>query len=370
MIDFRIQYICATQKEDFEVACAKLINKLKTAKNLFKVTFFINADTDDAFIIKKNLLKQAVTRQFGISAPALTFVSQKPLSCFLAAEYFCFNTASYTLQHKKTALCNYLVVADEAENKMLLVTDLEGQLSDSISVQCTTLLKETGEIFKQEGFDLNTIIRQWNYIPGITQFEDGIQNYQAFNDARTLLFNQTQWINGYPAATGIGTQYGGVHIDLMAMQGHVEIDAIQNKEQTDAHCYSKDVLEGDKTGLLSHKSTPKFERAKLISGKSSSLLFISGTAAIKGEANYYKDDAAMQTNLTLDHIEELISAATELKNKETGPIQAMRVYIKKEEHFNMIKNVCQQRYPDTPTIYLLSDVCRDELLVEIEGLVN
>jgi len=370
MIDLQVNYIFSKHNNNFELACSELIDQIKSLNKLIKLSFFIDAKSNEDFALKKDMLKKAIVKLFGTSTPGLTFISQKPLNHIVAAEYVCFDKASLTLEYKKSIRCNYLVASEDALKKTLLITDLEGNTSDSISTQCTSLFKEVEDIFKKEKFDLNTIVRQWNYIPGITQFESNVQNYQAFNDARTLHYNRTAWPNGYPAATGIGTQFGGVHIDLMAIQGYPNVHPIINKQQVDAHNYSEDVLEGYSTNLLTDKSTPKFERAKLINEDQTSTLFISGTAAIKGEVNYHKNDAALQTDLTLDHIEELIWSASRIEKKEPTTIKAMRVYVKLERDLTAIKRVCKQRYPETPIIYLLSDVCRDELLVEIEGLAQ
>ena len=42
-----------------------------------------------------------------------------------------------------------------------------------------------GDVLRREGFPLNSIIRQWNYIERITAFDGQDQHYQAFNNARS-----------------------------------------------------------------------------------------------------------------------------------------------------------------------------------------
>ena len=65
-------------------------------------------------------------------------------------------------------------------------------------------------MLRREGFPLNSIIRQWNYIERITAFDGQDQHYQAFNNARSGFYSKTEWTNGYPAATGIGANLGGI----------------------------------------------------------------------------------------------------------------------------------------------------------------
>ena len=45
-----------------------------------------------------------------------------------------------------------------------------------------------------------------------------------------------------------------------------------------------------------------------------------------------------------------------------------RVYIKRQEDYERTRAVCRRRLGELPTIYAVADVCRPELLVEIEGI--
>ncbi|MEA1951543.1 MAG: dioxygenase, partial [Planctomycetota bacterium] len=46
----------------------------------------------------------------------------------------------------------------------------------------------------------------------------------------------------------------------------------------------------------------------------------------------------------------------------------VRVYIKRKEDYDRVKSVCEARLGELPAIYAVADVCRPELLVEIEGM--
>ncbi|MCJ7821006.1 MAG: hypothetical protein MUP53_07365, partial [Bacteroidales bacterium] len=45
----------------------------------------------------------------------------------------------------------------------------------------------------------------------------------------------------------------------------------------------------------------------------------------------------------------------------------VRVYIKNRNDFGIVKAVCEEHFPDVPAVYILADVCRDDLLTEIEA---
>jgi hypothetical protein len=51
-------------------------------------------------------------------------------------------------------------------------------------------------------------------------------------------------------------------------------------------------------------------------------------------------------------------------------ISYLRVYVKEEKYFQDVKAICTKYYPDIPILYLVSDICRDQLLVEIEGVAE
>lgn len=99
------------------------------------------------------------------------------------------------------------------------------------------------DVLDEEGFGIDSIVRQWNYIEQITaQESDGQQHYQMFNNARSEFYSSTLWKDGYPAATGIGSTCGGVLVDFDAvmLQSDVcRITPIDNKLQVAAHAYSE-----------------------------------------------------------------------------------------------------------------------------------
>ena len=47
----------------------------------------------------------------------------------------------------------------------------------------------------------------------------------------------------------------------------------------------------------------------------------------------------------------------------------LRVYIKNAADYDEVKATVDELYPQIPAVYTIADVCRDELLVEIEGIL-
>ena len=215
------------------------------------------------------------------------------------------------------------------------------------------------------------IVRQWNYIGNITQHRDGRQNYQEFNDARSVYYRKGSWPNGYPAATGIGASCDGIIVGCIAYKSSGGIYPVNNPLQIAAHEYSKAVLVDNNEDAV--KSTPKFERAKLIEISDLAVCFVSGTAAIRGEDSMEADSADLQTIQTIENIEYLVSRENLVKYG-CKPLDLhylnLRVYIKNAEDYEEVKSIVKARYPDVPAIYTVADVCRPELLVEIEGILT
>jgi hypothetical protein len=52
-----------------------------------------------------------------------------------------------------------------------------------------------------------------------------------------------------------------------------------------------------------------------------------------------------------------------------GRFYLLRVYIKKQEDFNAVKTICAEHFPKAPAIFIEADICRDDLLTEIEAEV-
>ncbi len=253
---------------------------------------------------------------------------------------------------------------------------VEGIVANSFSVSMREQSREVclkiSELLNELGLSPSSIIRQWNYIGNIIEVRDGEQNYQVFNEARSELYATDQWSRGYPAATGIGTSCNGLVVSLIIYSdvGSDICQSINNPQQISAHLYSQRCLVG---GELANKTTPKFERAKTLIIGDKSICFISGTAAICGEYSLCSDDVVEQTLQTIENIEVLISdenmAAHNSRACSLEPF-TFRVYVKYRKDFEAVRRVVEARWGSTAQLYLEADVCRDELLVEIEGVAR
>ena len=281
------------------------------------------------------------------------------------------------IHYKKSGDTRYITV-ESPQAKRLFVGGVQGDVSgNSFQQQAEEVFTKLGTLMRQEQLPLESIVRQWNYIERITDTEtSGRQRYQIFNDARSRFYRQSTWENGYPAATGIGTQAGGVLVGLDAVYpagkgSETKIIRVDNPLQVAAHRYSQQVLIGNKDSLLAEKTTPKFERAKAISYGDKAMVYISGTAAIRGEESLREADIARQTIMTCENIEYLISAAnlrqSGMPAQEDAALSHLRIYLKHPHDRPAVEQILKERYGPLPIIYMEADICRDELLIEMEG---
>ncbi|MFC2138722.1 PTS cellobiose transporter subunit IIC, partial [Bacteroidota bacterium] len=231
-------------------------------------------------------------------------------------------------------------------------------------------------ILHNESMTFANVLRQWNYIEDIIGFTtiDGkeLQNYQILNDIRSQYYSKADFINGYPAATGIGMNVGGIILEFYGSNAQQEILPIKNSEQKDAYEYSQNVLIGNSLNIEKKKSSPKFERAKYIKQQEYKKVFISGTASIKSEQTVGIEDVVTQTKVTIENIQNLISgrnleANRILNNYSSINYSFIRVYVKRPEEMEKVKNICDGAFPGIQINYLVADICRENLLVEIEG---
>lgn len=366
-----------TREEHSQAAIRNLIDQIGNKKSCLHLAFFAGPQNNQEYNILLQEISNACKKTDFPNTPLISLVSQPQLDNNTMA----LEVQSLEEKHLQTTFKEHYktpyVKIEGKEHTALIIGGLRGE-GNSIREQSDSIFALIHEIFLLENFNINQIVRQWNYIEQITAVNHGVQNYQAFNDSRSIFYRQTDWNqSGYPAATGIGMISGGVVVDLIACKPNASsclIAPIDNPLQIAAHAYSEEMLLGEKDLRLQHKSTPKFERAKLIQSTEETICFISGTAAIRGEKSALENSIESQTEMTIENIEYLISEENLQKEGINPPpalrLKSLRVYIKKADDYFKAKKILEMKFPHIPVLYVWSDVCRDELLIEIEGIAT
>jgi chorismate lyase / 3-hydroxybenzoate synthase len=228
------------------------------------------------------------------------------------------------------------------------------------------LQEATSQVYRQICATLDAegyphLLRVWNYVPDINRDSHGTERYRQFNRARQHALQESgRPLSGrVPAASALGAVAGSPLVAYF-LAGRTAPTFVENPRQVSAYHYPR------RYGTHS----PVFSRATLLRQAGSLALFISGTASIVGHRSLHVGDAAAQTRETLSNIEALLAEA----NRVAGGA-----------HFSLGNLACKvyvRRPADLPTIqaelggvlgsgaraiYLQADICRRDLLVEIEA---
>jgi chorismate lyase/3-hydroxybenzoate synthase len=204
------------------------------------------------------------------------------------------------------------------------------------------------------------LIRVWNYLPEINREADGDERYRHFNSARQTAFRNSgrSTVGTVPAASALGSPAGSP-ISIYFLASRQPPTMIENPRQTSAYHYPS------KFGACS----PSFSRACVLTESGGTNLFVSGTASIVGHETVHLGDVTAQTRETLVNIEALLDEANRVV--EAGySLEGLqyKVYVRRPADLGAIAAVLSESlHPATSIVYLQADVCREDLLVEIEA---
>ncbi|MDE7356397.1 MAG: PTS cellobiose transporter subunit IIC [Rikenellaceae bacterium] len=369
------RYDIFTASGSFESACRGVLSQAAALPGqLVRLVFFGQVGSRDSYLHQCGVIASLVDEIFGDRSPVCSYVPQPVMGGVVALECHSADDGAQ-VSYKKLSGAGYVTV-ECGSFKEVVAGGLRGDIGTALSVQCAALFAVARDILAAEGMEVDDIVRQWNYIEDITGFVGEFQNYQVFNDARTRFYSLGRWSGGYPAATGIGAGPCGVVVDFNSMRGgDVEIVALDNPLQTPAHGYSQEVLVGAEDDFFAQRTTPKFERGKAVLSAGSMMCYVSGTASIRGEESVAVGDVLAQTATTMENIDCLTSSDNLKRYGAVRPVgrgryDMLRVYVKRADDMESVRDYMTARYPDTHMVFLHTDVCRDELLVEIEGIVS
>jgi enamine deaminase RidA (YjgF/YER057c/UK114 family) len=239
-------------------------------------------------------------------------------------------------------------------------------------------LEQMRAVLAQAGSRFEHIVRTWFYLGKITEPDQNkIQRYYELNRARTDFYHGLNFCPSlldpqaprgvYPASSGTGTSgkslvMGCVSLQIGRKSGFLV--PLENPQQTPAYAYHP---------RYSPKS-PKFSRAMALVLDDHITTWISGTASVINSESCYEEDIGKQTEQTIDNLERLISPENFAFHGVSGArstlrdLAKVRVYLKRQQDFDQCRAICQRRLGAVPTVYALADICRPELLVEIEGV--
>jgi chorismate lyase/3-hydroxybenzoate synthase len=206
--------------------------------------------------------------------------------------------------------------------------------------------------------------RIWNYLPQINGDGGGLERYRQFNMGRQKAFLDAGQaaFDGAPAACALGIRQGSLCVRFLA--GQVAPVPVENPRQVSAYRYPETY----------GPRAPTFSRAALAAlGGGDVALFISGTASIVGHETVHLGDVRAQTHETLRNLAAVIAAANDRTSAvfELARLEAV-VYVRQVADAPVVRAVLDEvlgadAHTVRHAVYLEADICRQDLLVEIEA---
>lgn len=202
------------------------------------------------------------------------------------------------------------------------------------------------------------MLRIWNYLDAINEGAGDEERYRVFCSGRVAGLESMR-LERYPAATAIGRRDGSSMLQVYWLAGREPGIALENPRQTAAYHYPRQY----------GPTPPAFSRAMLVAPD---LLMISGTASIVGHVSKHAGSVQRQMGEIFSNLDSLLGRA-----RAHGPALPTRfggntlikAYLRNRDDLCFVEQQLAERLPPgTPFLVLLGDVCRADLLIELDCL--
>ncbi len=221
-------------------------------------------------------------------------------------------------------------------------------LSASRIDQTRSIFEVIDAVLRETGFKMTDVIRTWIYMDQLLEW------YDDFNRVRTQYFREAGVFDHLvPASTGIGAsnQYGSaIMMDVLAVRpkgDRLKIYEVVSPLQNPAFLYKSSFSRAVEMVYPTHKN-----------------LLISGTASIDAHgATVHRNDPERQIRLTLD----VVRAILESRGMGWSDLFRGIAYFKDMSYLSIYEAIAAEIGMGTfPLAISHADVCRDDLLFEIE----
>jgi len=159
-----------------------------------------------------------------------------------------------------------------------------------------------------------------------------------------------------PAATGINIR--GKELVIIFLASKEKPEHIENPLQVSSYDYP----------TIYGKKPPAFARATKVNVNKENLVFLSGTASIRGHKTLHQGNIIKQLETTIENIDVLldkIGVKNKIASESLTDIRPI-IYVRKIEDLEKIYSHLWQYYPRyANAIFVAADVCRDDLDMEI-----
>jgi len=233
---------------------------------------------------------------------------------------------------------------------------------------CIEVRKATHAAYKQILDSLSDhpefqLARMWNYLGDINAGDENQERYRQFSIGRAEAF-QDAGIDDQetPAGTCIGTPEN-TGLTVVGLASRNKFVPVENPLQVSAYDYPPQY--GPKS--------PKFTRSGFVRNSKGALLLVSGTAAVVGHESLFPYQTEPQTEVMLKNLKTLTQEAGTRENgmeiNDFDRNSCLKVYLRDIADYPRVRDLLSNTLaiPQSRVAYLQGDICRRELMVEIEG---
>jgi chorismate lyase/3-hydroxybenzoate synthase len=219
------------------------------------------------------------------------------------------------------------------------------------------------------------VLRMWNYFDAINAGDGDAERYKQFCVGRAAALAAGAGASArFPAATAIGRRDGDPTLQVYWLAGRHAGHPLENPRQVAAYRYPR----------AYGPSAPTFSRAMLVqgprqagvgrdarddAGATGPLLLVSGTASVVGHASCHPDDVVAQLGETLANVDSVLEHAARLAGDlpaQLGAASVVKAYVRHPTAAAAIDARLRERLGAEPYVILAGDICRADLLVEVD----
>lgn len=225
----------------------------------------------------------------------------------------------------------------------------------------TAYLKMTA-ICRAHGY--GHFLRIWNHVRDINEAGCTIEKYREFCLGRHDAFAELGYAlkADLPAASAVGTRAGGPLV-IYFLAAREPGEQIENPRQVSAFEYPREY----------GPRSPSFSRATIRRWRNGAQLFLAGTASIVGHETVHIGDVPKQFDETMRNIELLIAEAerkVEAPARGLERLRTIKTYVRHAKDYDLIASRLRAVSGDAELVFVEADICRSELLLEIEAVAE
>ena len=189
-------------------------------------------------------------------------------------------------------------------------------------------------------------IRMWNHVGGINVIDAGEERYKRFCAGRHDAFVEAGYHHDVdlPAASAVGMRGRGLVTWFLAAREPGS--QVENPRQVAAYNYPPQY----------GRKTPSFSRATIFND----VVYVSGTSSVVGHETVHAGDVMAQLEETLRNIEIVLAQ----NGRDLSGVAVAKTYIRHAADVTQIAARLDPVFHNN--LYLEADICRADLLLEIE----